>query len=362
MIANIELKEMEFHHPNRDCRDNFLRALEFRNPDWIPCSFALSPATWKGYKEKLEDIIVAHPRIFGPYKRGSRSFDQFSNAYAEGFYTDNWGCVWKNVQPGLEGQVVGHPLEDWSALDDFQPPDPLVYSERGEWNWRKIEENIRQRREEGLLTSGSGERLFDRLYFLRGFRNLMRDMVTDDPHLPRLIQMLQDHEMALIQRWLEIGVDIMSFHTDIGMQTGLMISPAQFRRHIKPMFRKLFTTCRRAGTHVYVSSDGCLLDIVDDLVECGVSAHDPQFRANTLEGIERVYKGKMCVDLDLDRQMFAFCRPSDIRDQIKESVERLNSPEGGFMMKAEVSGTNVPLENIEAICEAMERYCLDLDL
>ncbi len=345
-------------YPNRDIRDNHLKALEFRYPEWIPCSVGFSPATWKHYRSKLEDLVAAHPLIFGAYERGRTDFDSFGGPYAEGYYTDNWGCVWRNVQPGLEGQVVGHPLEDWTNLDTYRFPDPLVKSERGEWDWKAIKQRADDRRAKGLLVVGSGERLFDRLYMLRGFKNLMRDIVTGSPQLVRLIKMLEEHELRLIGKWLEIGVDMIGFHTDIGMQTGLMISPAQFRRYIKPMFKTLFTTCRKAGVHVHLSSDGCLLDIVDDLVECGVSVHDPQFRANTLDGIEKAYKGKMCIDLDLDRQMFAFCTPSDIWKQIRESVERLSMPEGGLMMKAEISGTNVPLANMEAICRAMERHCL----
>jgi hypothetical protein len=92
-------------------------------------------------------------------------------------------------------------------------------------------------------------------------------------------------------------------------------------------------------------------------VECGVNKHDPQFRANTLEGIERAYKGKMCIHLDLDRQMFAFCKPQDIRDQVREAVERLNSPEGGLMLLGQVYDDNTPLENIEALIAAMEESC-----
>ncbi len=117
-------------------------------------------------------------------------------------------------------------------------------------------------------------------------------------------------------------------------------------------------TCRNAGAHVSLSSDGRLLEVVDDLIECGVSMHDPQFRANTLEGIEKFYKGKMCISLDLDRQMFPFCSPEDIKKQVREGVERLGSPEGGLMMSADVRDENIPLENIEALCEAGEEYCL----
>ncbi len=346
-----------FAQPNKDMRDNYLRALESRNPEWIPCSVSFSRATWKVYRDRLQALVERHPSIFGTQEE-ERDFDSMPKAYEAGYYTDNWGCVWYNVQPGLEGQVVGHPLENWSDFKDYHPPDPLVYSGRGKWDWNQVENEIERRRDLGLVTWGNGESLFDRLYFLRGFKNLMRDIVTGEPLLDELIEMLQEHELKLIQKWLEIGVDIISFHTDIGMQTGLMISPGQFRRYIKPMFKKLFTTCRRSGTHVYLSSDGRLLDIVEDLVECGVSVHDPQFRANTLEGIAGCYRGNMCVDLDLDRQMFAFCSPEEIDEQIRKSVEVLGDPRGGLMMKAAVSGTNVPLENMEAICQSMENHCL----
>jgi len=340
-------------------RENYLRALEFRGPQWIPCIVSLSPATWQAYGERLQELTKRHPKLFNRYTPVEEDFHELPPAYRQDeYYRDNWGCVWYNTFDGLEGQVVEHPLADWKALDTYTPPDPLTKTERGDHDWAATERGIREARSKGLLTAGNGERLFDRLYFLRGFENLMMDIASDAPQLPRLIDMLTEHEMKLVAKWFEIGVDVMYFHTDIGTQNALMISPEKFRKYIKPMFKKIFTACRRAGTHVNLSSDGRLLEIVDDLVECGVSMHDPQFRANTLEGIAEAYKGKMCINLDLDRQMFAFCQPEDITRQVRDVVETLNAPEGGLMIWGVVSGGNVPLENIEAICEAMETYCL----
>ena len=340
-------------------RENYLRTIEFRTPEWIPCSVEFSPVTWKIHRENLEEIVLRHPLIFPDYQKGDTDFDYIPAVYRKGErYRDNWGCVWYNAYEGLEGQVVEHPLADWSKFNSYEPPDPMVKSERGDRNWDEIEKDIENKKKKGRLTVGYGERLFDRLYFLRGFENLMMDIATDTPHLAKLIDMLTEYEMKLIRKWLEIGVDVIGFHTDIGTQNSLMISPEKFRRHIKPMFKKIFTTCRDAGTHVALSSDGCLLEIVDDLVECGVSMHDPQLRANTLEGIERVYKGKMCINLDLDRQMFPFCKPEDIMSQVEKAVEKLNMPEGGLMIFAAVYGEDVPIENIEAMCQAFEKFCL----
>jgi len=340
-------------------RENYLRALEFRKPEWIHCSVSFSPITWRTYRENLEEVVLRHPLIFRDYKKGDINFDELpAPTFKKGYYRDSWGCLWYNVHDGLEGQVVENPMTDWKALDSYRVPDPLSKQDYGDRDWEKVRKDVEERKKEGRLTIGNGERLFDRLYFLRGFENLMIDFATDDPHLPRLIEMLLDYEMKLVNKWLEIGVDVMYFHTDIGTQNALMISPAKFQKYIKPMFKKIFTTCRKAGSHVALSSDGCLLEIVDDLVECGVSMHDPQLRANTLEGIARAYKGKMCINLDLDRQMFPFCSPEDIKQQVKEGVEKLNSPQGGLMIQAGIFGADVPLENIEAICRAFEEFCL----
>lgn len=341
-------------------RENWLRAIEFRNPEWIPCSVMLLPIAWLAHREKLDEVLLRHPLMFPDHKPGGkRNYDEFSDYYTAGkTTTDNWGCTWRVEVNGAEGQVVGHPLADWDALKTFEPPDPRFKHERGDHDWDKIAQDMADKKSKGKLAMAYGERLFDRLYALRGFENLMIDIATDDPRLTELIEILTDFEVRLVDLCLEAGADAIAFHTDIGTQRALMISPEKFRKHIKPMFNTIFQRVRKAGKPVYLSSDGYLLEIVDDLIECGVSTHDPQIRANTLEGIKRAYKGKMCINLDLDRQMFAFCTPQDIRDQIRDAVEALDSPEGGFMMFAAVCDGDTSLENIEAMCTGMEDYCL----
>ncbi|MCC7352794.1 MAG: hypothetical protein IT330_03475 [Anaerolineae bacterium] len=356
-----------------NARENWLRAVEFRFPEWIPCRVQCYPAIWKRYRDDLAKVFSDHPRTMPGYRPGAiRDYDQMPTGFRRGEYlTDKWGCLRVTLQDGIAGEATKHPLADWSALATFQPPDPLsgtldpitqgigayMQGRSGPLGWDEVEAGIRAQKERGELVAGDGEKLLDRLYFLRGFENLMLDLATEPPELPRLIAMLEEYEQKLIGKWRSLGVDYISFHTDFATQQGLMMRPATFRKWLKPLFSHLFLPCREAGVHVYLSSDGRCLDVVDDMAESGVSVHDPQLRPNTVEGIAKAYKGKLCAEVDLDQQGFAFMTPQEIREQVKMVVDVVGRPEGGLMLRGVISDTGVPLRNIETLAEAMEDYC-----
>ncbi len=337
-------------------RDNYIRAVTYGHPEWVPVNFDLNTASWQRYGGALEEIVLRHPRIFPDYAQGS-----FRQPRAEPFATagqhirDDWGCLWHNAQAGMLGQVVEHPLADWRALAHFRPPDP-----RTQIDWRGRAEQAAAERRQGRLVRGWYDFLqggfFDRLQFLRGLENLLVDFLTEPPQLATLIDMVLEYNLECIRRWLAIGIDELCAHGDIATQRGLLFSPATFRKHLKPAYREMFSLCRQAGVLVYYSCDGRLLELVDDLIECGVTLHDPQVRANTLLGIAATYKGRLCAMVDIDEQMMPFCRPEELRQQVQEVMETMGAPEGGLMLMVGPSH-DTPLENIEALCDACEEYC-----
>ena len=337
-------------------RENTLRAIEYHYPEWIPIHFDLMQSVIFRHGAKLAEMMGRHPLLF--------SAEQIARvagtvAPAEGRwerrFTDDWGCAWLEVEAGIIGQVVGHPLAEWDKLASLIVPDPAR-----QWDWERVRLRCREARERGELVNGymgifEGG-FFDRLQFLRGLDNLLVDLLERPAELDRLIALVLDYNMRLIRRWLDAGAELIHFHGDIGMQQSLMISPATFRAVLKPAYREMFQACRRGGAHVKYSSDGCLLEIVDDLVECGVSFHDPQVRACGIDGIARAYRGKLCAMVDIDEQMLPFVTPAEIDAQVREIVEKVGRPDGGLMLYA-CPSADVPVENIEAICFAWERYC-----
>jgi len=344
-------------------RENFLKAAEMDGPEWIPCSVSISPPLWSKYRERMEDLVLRHPRIFGKYERGSIDFDDFGIRRAGNKITDEWGCVWTFLVNGLQGQVVKHPLEDWANLKSYKPPDPIMLDNLPQegfpptpGDFKEALKRIRREKEEGRLVVGSCPHgfLFQRLYYLRGFSNLMKDFITEPPELQTLIDIVVDYNLKLIRRWLDVGIDLLSCGDDLGMQDKLPIHPRIFRKYLTPAYKRMFTPVRERGVHIRFHSDGHIMEVAEDLIKAGVTILNLQDLVNGVDKIKKNLKGKVCIDLDIDRQkIIPFGKPKDVEKHIKHAISELSSLEGGLMITAGIYPPT-PIENIEALCRALE--------
>ena len=77
---------------------------------------------------------------------------------------------------------------------------------------------------------------------------------------------------------------------------------------------------------------------------------------NDVDWIKETLKGRVCIDLDIDRQEITpKGTPDSVDAFIRQEVQKLGSKEGGLMM---IYGLypGVPLENVKALMDAMEKY------
>ncbi len=342
-------------------RENMLRAVRFERPAYIPMSFHINPACWHAYPQHaLQELMAEHPFLFPDFEPSSLPIvPQYGPNQRVGRpYTDDWGCVWETTDDGITGTVTRHPLADWADFERYLPPDPNVVSGLGPIDWKQVATNLQQARGEGRLAAASlpHGHTFLLLQSLRGYENLIYDMADDEPRLRDLIHMVESFNLALIRRYVDLGAEWIGYPEDLGMQNGPMISPAHFRRYIKPVYQRLMQPARDAGCIVHMHSDGDIRALVDDLIEGGVQVINLQDLVNGIDWIADHFAGQVCVDLDIDRQAITrFGTPAQIDALIREEVEKLGSREGGLMM---VYGLypGVPLENVRALMGAMTRY------
>ncbi|MCD6318868.1 hypothetical protein J7M02_07370, partial [Candidatus Aerophobetes bacterium] len=93
-----------------------------------------------------------------------------------------------------------------------------------------------------------------------------------------------------------------------------------------------------------------------DLIECGVSILNLQDKINGIDKIARLCKGKVCIEIDIDRQkILPYGSFKDIKDHVREVIMKLGSKKGGLSLIAGIY-PDVPLDNIEVLCQIIEKY------
>jgi uroporphyrinogen decarboxylase len=268
-------------------------------------------------------------------------------------WTDSWGCHWFYPIESHDGLCNRHPIASWSDLKNYTPPDPEKYTD-----WKQAKTNIENAKLQDRVTHGGTDHgfIFLRLTYLRGFNNSMLDFAEGLPELDELIGIVENYWFSVIKRWVELGVDSIGFGDDLGLQTSLPISPTAWRKYIKPSYQRILSYCRSHGVYTSLHSDGYIVDIIPDLIDCGISRLNPQDLVNGLDNLEKLAKGKVYINLDIDRQnLMVFGKPEEIDAHIFNCIKTLGSPKGGlnFIWYA---FPPTPPENIKSAAIAMAKY------
>lgn len=341
-------------------RENVLRSIRFEQPEYIPMEFHINPSCWHHYDPNaLIDLVNDHQQLFLKYPEQEIGKPYYElNQLKDKPYTDPWRCVWETMDDGITGSVHGHPLSDWSALENYHTPDPNKTDGTYPVNWEDIRIGTIRAKEKGQLVIGGlpHGHTFLRLLDIRGYENLIYDMADNDPRLQRLIGMITEFNYEYVLNWMELKPDLMTYPEDLGMQVGPMLSPVSFRKYIKPVYQQIMKPARESGCIVHMHSDGDIRSLVDDLIEGGVNVINLQDMVNGIDWISSKFAGRVCIDLDIDRQKITpFGTPAQIDALILEEVEKLGSRQGGLLM---VYGLypGVPLDNVKALMNAMVKY------
>lgn len=309
-----------------------IKALNYDYPEEIPVSVAFLPAVMKKNGEALKEIIRKYPDIVGDYWINYDYDKNLPFSYNYGNFTDAWGCVWSNKQEGMESYVTGHPIPNREDILTLQIPE----------------------KDMGLPHGFMYLRLLD----LRGFEEAMIDFAEECEELQLLIDKVCEYNVRQMKHICQTDNSPVIFvGDDLGMQRGLAIGADKWRKYLKPAFKRTYDIAHQNGRYVYMHTDGDIIDIMPDLMDTGVNIINPQYRANGIDRLVETCKGKIPVMLDLDRQLFPFATPQELREHVRETVEKMYLPEGGLGINIEI-GMDVPVENVEAIIDEMNKMRL----
>ncbi len=336
-------------------KEDYKKVIEFKNPVHLPCTIGVN-LDW--LYEKDEDKVKRVHELASQFPSGILGLNAARNSVEPEFrngakrWKDEWQTGWE--EDGHGAKTEEYPLIDgYEALVQYKFPDPDL---SGRFN--EADEKLKERGDRYVLAS-VWFTLFERLWMLRGFENMLMDPYINESSFCRLRDRITEFNLAMIDKWLDRGVNGIFFSDDWGCQRGLLMNPADWRRFYKPSYKRMFDRVHDGGAHVWMHLCGNITTILPDLIDIGLNVLNPvQPQAMDVRMLSREFGGKVCFNGGLDVQgTMVNGTPEDVKREIHELVALFGKFNGGY-----IGGTShtimpeTPLDNVIAMYEAFAEY------
>ena len=282
-------------------------------------------------------------------------------------FKDQWNIKWRMPKDGgLYFDMAQHPLAfamEESEIDGFTFPDP-------DDGARYV--GIRERAQAvhdkgyGVVMSSIGAGIFELGGWMRGYDNFYADLAGEPEMACKVMDKVLEIKLKYWEKVLDQAgdlIDVVQEADDLGSQNNMLISPAMYRKYVKPRHKELFDYIHsRTQAKIFIHSCGSYREVVPDLIEEGVDIINPvQFNAAGMDsiGLKRDF-GKDLVfwggGVDTQR-IFPRGTVEEVKDCVKRQIEAL-APGGGFVFNTVHNiQADVPPQNIIAMWETFKEYC-----
>ena len=330
-----------------DSRTLVKQTLTFASPKRIPRDLWTLPWADIHYPAQLANIRQRFPNdMAGAPGFLKKKPSTQGDPYQLGVYIDEWNCAFENRQAGLYGEVKNPLVAGWEDLDKVYPPEACLTIDPEQINaFCKASDRF--------VTGGCCPRPFERLQFIRGSENLYIDLAEGRTELFTLLDRIHQFYLKELEAWARTDVDGLMFMDDWGAQRALLISPRQWRKIFKPLYKEYIDLAHQHGKFIFMHSDGFTQDIIPDLIELGLDALNAQLFTMNIEDLGARFRGQLTFWGEIDRQqLLSFGTPADI-DQAVHRVKDALYSQGGVIAQCEFSAGTRP-ENVYQVFQSWE--------
>jgi uroporphyrinogen decarboxylase len=278
-------------------------------------------------------------------------------------FVDDWGSGQVEVSDGHWFPGV-HPMRDADTLDAI---------ERYPWPDMDDPSRVAHVRAAAAALAADGRYaimatpwlLFplERAFAMQGMDAFLTNLAAEPEFAEALLRRIAGLCRQLMGHFLdELGdnVDIIKIGDDLGSEQSLLMSPAMYRRVLKPIHAEYIAFIRaRTRAKVFFHTDGDVFDLLDDLTEIGVDIVNPvqtsAGRMADLAGLKRRYGGRVafCGAIDTKR-ILPSGTPAEVRAEVGRVIGELGVGGGYLAASVHTIMDDVPAANILAMVDAVQ--------
>ena len=157
----------------------------------------------------------------------------------------------------------------------------------------------------------------------------------------------------MAKKLVELGVDMIWVGDDVGAQHKMLISPAMWRKFLKPRLGLIIAELKGINPNLKVAyhSDGYIYPIIPDLIEIGLDILNPiQPACMDPDQLKREFGNRLCFWGSIDEQhTLPFGTPSEVKAEVVDRLQTLGKEGGLIIGPSHHVQLDTPMENFWAM-------------
>lgn len=344
-------------------RERFQAAIHRQIPDRIPKFAEFTPHQLATLKAKtghdLPDTYFDYEmrEVFFHPSQAAHDYSAYLGDLTEGATVTEWGVGERPANLYHLTEMI-HPMRAFTSVREVEAyPFPDF---RAEYRHADLPDRIAALHAQGLAAVSEWTTIFENSWYMRGFEQMMLDFYDTPALAEAILERVTEISIFVACRFAEAGVDLVRTGDDIGTQRGMLISPAMWRKWLKPRLARLIDAVKSTNPAMLVlfDSDGNFDPVIPDLIEIGVDVLCPlQPECNDLARLKREYGQHLAFWGGLGVQStLPFGTPTDVRREVGERIETLGQGGGYVIATSHVVPPETPWENVVAMFDAIQEF------
>jgi uroporphyrinogen decarboxylase len=349
-----------------DAPERVLKAVNHEEPDRVPAfesaftnhtimrHYGIDPTKGRGYKITYEFFRKVQIDLVLSY------VSALPRKMFKGGFVDEYGRVMKFLYTDDGTMILEYHGGHFKSFEDYE-------------SWEKLDPNLEVRLNQFLSGRKTQKDLNDKIFSIPATGSIMEDpwegfgMETFSRILAKpkqakkvfddygkftldLVKILAENEAQMILLW-----------DDYGFKNGLFMPPRNYKKYIFPWLKQICDAAHKLDCKILLHSDGDLLEIFSDIVNCGVDVINPiePTTANPEYDIFKLnenYGDKITFCGNLNPVLLAVGEINEIEAYAKRLIREL-APGGGYIFSSGHSiHPAVTLDRFEAMHNIRRKY------
>ena len=280
---------------------------------------------------------------------------------AEDKFIDRWGVTFRDV--GDYYEMIKYPFEGEITVDDvlnYPWPDfsdPSMYT--------GVREEVKKLYDTGSSIIGTVNcNIMERAMWLRGLQDFLTDMLADEDVAAALLDQTTKMILDYLENYLPLVsdyIDVMSYGDDLATQESLLFSPETYRKLVKPRQAKVFRYIKEhSHAKIFYHCCGSAIRMLDDMIDAGVDILNPVqpcAKGMDFEFLKKRYGKELTFWGAIDEQhLLPHGTPEEVKSYTENAIRILGEGGGYVCAPAHNIQSDVPMENLLAMCDACANY------